>query len=377
MSLRTLYLFICIGIACTVGRAETFDRIVLKDMTVIKASLVKEVGDSLAYFELNDPDFTKHMVGRDQVFKWVRATPQTEAPQTAVPQPATPPSQKVVASDSNHMKQQSPRLESAPAPEIKETAMDTIPVVDYQIVIARIDSIERSKNQPAAIAAPVRNPVTPVIVSQEAASSTASAIILETDPSDAVPENLTKVRLDPPTGTEGVKIMPRSGMFALNINPSISSFGAGLRAWSAAGFGFNAKAAVLWGSASGFLVNGEIMQALNKQGRVRWYGLLSIGYTWETITTPAIDIMSVHIPSTSMDLSFLNYCFGLGAEWRTGINRNHGWALELAYQGGSAEYETEGYTMDYGYGYSYPVPPQKHTVKLSPVYFGLTYAYYF
>ncbi len=48
-------------------------------MTVIKASLVKEMGDSLAYFELNDTDFVKHMVGRDQVFKWVRAVPQHTA----------------------------------------------------------------------------------------------------------------------------------------------------------------------------------------------------------------------------------------------------------------------------------------------------------
>jgi len=97
MTRQTFFLLAAVAVPCVFGipiaasgaasaETETFDRIVLKDMTVIKASLVKDMGDSLAYFELNDTEFIKRMVGRDQVFKWIRAVPlQKDSPRTKAP----------------------------------------------------------------------------------------------------------------------------------------------------------------------------------------------------------------------------------------------------------------------------------------------------
>jgi hypothetical protein len=63
MNKRTFFLVAALDLCLLYklnAETEPFDRIVLKDMTVIKASLVKEMPDSLAYFELNDTAFVKH-----------------------------------------------------------------------------------------------------------------------------------------------------------------------------------------------------------------------------------------------------------------------------------------------------------------------------
>lgn len=385
MTRQTVFLLVSVSIPCAFGAffaasaaspagAEPFDRIVLKDMTVIKASLVKETGDSLAYFELNDPEFVKHMVGRDQVFKWIRATPA----QTASPRKATAP-----APDSSRIEKQSrmPEKIVQPAAAVKDSAEDGIPVVDYQSVLSRTGATQwAGATQPApvkadtALATHSRDSVSFPIVSPVVASVPPAAA--EYDSNDAVPAGLSQVRLDPPTNTEGVKIVPRSGMLAINITPSLGSLGLGIRSWSSMRFGFGVKAAILWGSASGFLVNAEIMNALNSKGRVRWYGFAGVGYQWTNITTPEISIGSVNVPSTSMDLSFLNLVFGIGMEWRMGINRNHGLAFEIGFQAGKADYTMKGYTTTI-YGQPYTVPDSKNTFKLSPIYFGGSYAYYF
>jgi hypothetical protein len=211
-----------------------------------------------------------------------------------------------------------------------------------------------------------------------AGTAAAPSVAAEYDSSDVVPEGLTQVRLDPPTGTEGFKIVPRSGMVAININPSFTSLGLGLRTWSAGGFGFRAGGAVMWGSASGFMVNTQIMLALNAKSnsRVRWYLFPMIGYQWISIESEGMDIMGISTPSSTMDLSLMNYVFGLGAEWRAGINRNHGLAVEVGYQGGSAEYKihTDAYTI---YGMPVPASDTKATYEPMPFYFMFSYAYYF
>ncbi|MFH0920882.1 MAG: hypothetical protein V1913_11020 [Fibrobacterota bacterium] len=379
MTRQALFLLLLSWVACAFaappassGTSETepYDRIVLKDMTVIKASLVKEAGDSLAYFELGDNDFVKHSVDLSQVFKWVKATPAAAAPPPAA-------------------------------------ADDNMPVVDYQIVIARLDAVARGNapvatasytpaanavaserglaasgavaQSPLPVPAPAPVPSAKVPMAAPAVAGPAvSAAPAETpvyDSDEAIPEDLTKVRLDPPTGTEGVKLVPRSGMLAININPSLSGLGLGLRGWSPPGLGFGVKGAVLWGSATGFLLNGEIMQALNTASRNRWYFFIGGGYQWSTIT---VDLSSISsgMSDMTMDLSFGSFIVGIGVEWRKGINRNHGISFELGYQKGSAEYTTDAYTVGYG-SYSYTMPEQTNTFDLSPIYLGFNYAYYF
>jgi hypothetical protein len=353
---------------------ETFDKIVLKDMTVIKAGLVKEVGDSLAYFELNDPDFVKHMISKDQVFKWVKAASQPgPAPKTAAP---AAPVQKAPPPDTGRKPPQNPQPEIATAPAVKDSVKDSIPMVDYQVVLARLDSIDRSKQRPAIVAS------LPVKAAAAMPVAAPAPVAVEYDTSEAVPENLAKVRLDPPTGTEGVKIVPRSGLVAININPSFTSLGLGFRTWSAGGFGFSAGAAVLWGSASGFTVKAQPMLALNaKSGtRIRWYLFPMIGYQWISYSIPSVSVMGISTPSASMDLSLMNFAFGLGAEWRVGINRNHGLAVEIGYQGGSADYtiHTDAHTYNFGYGpITTPPSDTKGTYSPSPFYLMFSYAYYF
>ena len=150
----------------SMSETEPFDRIVLKDMTVIKASLVKEMGDSLAYFELNDPDFVKHVVGRDQVFKWIHATPPAASPKKVTPPPAP-----VVNSveQQNRAPEQKVRV-PAPAP-VQESADDGVPVVDYQAVVLRSDAAERGGIQRPTIAeAPVRAEAAPIVPAREPAA---------------------------------------------------------------------------------------------------------------------------------------------------------------------------------------------------------------
>jgi TolB-like protein len=203
----------------------------------------------------------------------------------------------------------------------------------------------------------------------------APSAALEYDTSEAVPEGLAQVRLDPPTGTEGMKIVPRSGLVAININPSFTSLGLGFRTWSAGGFGFAAGGAVNWGSASGFSVKAQPMLALNakSKSRVRWYLFPMIGYQWISIETESMDFGSYSTPSTSTDISLMNYVLGLGAEWRVGINRNHGLAAEVGYQGGEGTYETEPYTY---MGMTID-PGGEQTYEPVPFYLMFSYAYYF
>ena len=239
-------------------------------MTVIKASLVKEMGDSLAYFELNDPEFVKHVVGRDQVFKWIRATPQ----QAASPRKAIVPAP---AADSSRMERQNrvPEKTVRPAAAVKDSMKDSMPVVNYQSAVMRNDSTQGVVRRPAVVQAPVKADTALAPHSRDSASlpfvPPVTSAAAEYDSNDAVPAGLSQARLDPPTETEGVKIIPRSGMLAINIIPSLSSLGVGIRDWSAKGSGFGLKGAIYWLGASGFLVNAELMQALNSKGRVRWY----------------------------------------------------------------------------------------------------------
>lgn len=348
---------------------EPFDRIVLKDMTVIKASLVKDMGDSLAYFELGDIEFVKHMVGRDQVFKWVHTT--------AAPAKAIPALDTAVAHASAPVPQQT-ESRAIPTPDTMrpkepvepskadDTVAENFPVVDYLVIMAKLDSTERANARPTPTEQPAASEPKPQPAPvPEPAAATAAR-------DTAVPNGLARVRFDPPTVTTGVKLMPRSGMVAINIIPSITSLALGLRQWYGKGFGWGAQGAILWGSASGFTVNYELMRALNSVGRVRWYFFPKIGYQWTTITTQEINMLGTHVPSISMDLSFMSFVLGLGLEWRSGINRNHGWAIEAGYQGGSANYTIKSYTIA-----GYTVPETKSTYSPSPVFLGFSYAYYF
>jgi hypothetical protein len=370
---------------CSDSQSEPFDRIVLNDMTVIKASLVKDLGDSLAYFELNDTEFVKHTIGRDQVFKWVRAVPKTVS------------SDKITlpASDSvNIERTRAITPQNKPQTIINDSLKNDIPVVDYQTAILNAVKDSEIIQSPAALNTPIndlqKNETKNSINESQGDTHQAGAFskaddkpkpvpaysVTEYDTGNSVPSGLSRVRLDLPTKTDGVKIIPRSGMLAINPSISLGSVGLGLRNWSASGFGFGAKGEWLWGSESGFLVNGELMQALNSKGRCRWYGFGKIGYEWVTMTTPAMSVSGVNIPGTSTNFSFVNFVLGIGLEWRTGINRNHGWAVELGYQYGQTDYSytQPGYTIG-----TLTIEAQKvnSSYTLSPVYMGFSYSYYF
>ncbi|MGA2507301.1 MAG: hypothetical protein ABSF80_07485 [Chitinispirillaceae bacterium] len=413
------------------SETEPFDRIVLKDMTVIKASLVKEMGDSLAYFELNDPDFVKHTVGRDQVFKWIHATLPATSPRKVTPPPAP-----VVSNveQQNRAPAQNVRTTAA----VQESEQDGVPVVDYQSVVLRSDAAERGGIQRPTIAeAPVRAETSPAVPAREPAAlpsvdynrvnetaqipsqQRSSAIdssrierqspppqpearffskraktavsappeppapavtanvsmnnvSMNYDTNDAIPAGLSQVRLDPPTRTDGVKVVPRSGMLAINILPSLSSIGVGLRNWGSTGWGFGAKGSLLWLGESGFNLSGEVMKALNSEGRARWYLFAGLGYQWMSITTPEI----MGIPGSTIDLSLPNFIIGLGGEWRFGINRNHGVSFELGYQAGSADYTIHQPAYTIGGYYTVPATDTKGSYSM-PFYFGGAYAYYF
>jgi hypothetical protein len=364
------------------AKPELFDRIVLKDMTVIKASLVKDLGDSLAYFELNDTEFVKHTIGRDQVFKWVRAVPKTvSSDKITLPASGSANIERTTVSASQNKTQTI----------INDSLKNDIPVVDYQTAILNAVKDSEITQLPAALNTSVnalqKNETKDLdnesrgYIHQAGAFSKAdykpkpvepAYSVTEYDTSNSIPTGLSRVRLDLPTKTEGVRIIPRSGMLAINPSISLGSVGLGLRNWSASGLGFGANGEWLWGSESGFLVNGELMQALNSQGRCRWYGFGKIGYEWITM----------NISGTSLDLSFANFILGIGLEWRTGINRNHGWSVELGYQYGQADYSytQKGYTYTIsGSGIEFTVPEEKvnSSYNLSPVYMGFSYSYYF
>jgi len=377
---------------CSDSQSEQFDRIVLNDMTVIKASLVKDQGDSLAYFELNDTEFVKHTIGRDQVFKWVRAVPKTVY------------SDKITlpASGSANIERTTVSApQNKPQTTINDSLKNDIPVVDYQAAILNAVKDSEITQSPAALNTSVNalqknetkdsdnesrgyihqaNILSKADVNKPQSVEPVSPVTEGYDTGNFVPSGLSRVRLDLPTKTDGVKIIPRSGMLAINPSISLGSVGLGLRNWSASGFGFGANGEWLWGSESGVLVNGELMQALNSQGRCRWYSFGKIGYEWITMTTPAISMYDVNIPGTSMDISFANLILGIGLEWRTGINRNHGWSVELGYQYGKADYSYTQPEYTYTiYQYIYTVPEQtiKSSYNLSPVYMGFSYSYYF
>jgi len=472
MTRKTFFLLAALLIPCVVNvrtaaggassaDTEPFDRIVLKDMTVIKASLVKEVGDSLAYFELNDPDFNKHVVARDQVFKWIPAT--HAAAQKASPRKAEPPATEPARVEQRQSIQPAAAVnvpapvdneKNVPVTVAKDSVEDGVPVVDYLSVVLSSEAAEKgSARRTPAPAAPVKTEAAPTwapaVPSREpaavpsvdydnirgggaAAQKTsgkkaaepvqkiaaidssrierqspksvtgalagtfskrgkspaaaesyvpppptiaADTVAVEYDTNDVIPAGLSQVRLDPPTKLDGVKIVPRSGMVAINIMPSLSSLTIGFRDWSSKGSGINVKAGIYWLSVSGFLVNAELMQVLNSrsQSRARWYGFAGAGYNWMTITTPAM----MGIPSTTTDVKFANLILGIGGEWRVGINRNHGLSFELGYQYGKGEYSTEGFWYDPGWGPDIWIAGSKNTYKLMPVYFGGSYAYYF
>jgi hypothetical protein len=483
MTRKIFFLLVVLMITCIFGARivawgassaeteETFDRIVLKDMTVIKASLVKDLGDSLAYFELNDPDFNKHVVARDQVFKWIPATPaagsRKVSPRKVEPLPAPAPAPEPIRVERQSIQpavapvtaMKKSRETALPAPTdnekyvpvAKDSVEDGVPVVDYLSIVLGSSAAEKwsVRRTPPAPAAPVKTETalaaapsreaaavptvdynairdeasaaqkTPVKKSAAPVQKTASidssrterqspkslagafakrakspaaaesnaslsptvaadTAVVEYDPNDAVPAGLTQVRLDPPTKLDGVKMVPRSGMDAINIVPSLSSLTVGYRSWTSKGSGIGVKAGLYWLTLSGFLVNAELMQVFNSrsQSRARWYYFFGAGYNWMTITTPELSMMGVTIPSTTSDIKLANLVLGIGGEWRVGINRNHGLAFELGYQYGKGDYTTKGFTYDYGYG-SMWIPESKNTYKLSPIYFGSSYAYYF
>jgi hypothetical protein len=316
---------------------------------------------------------------------------------------------------------------------VQESVEDGVPVVDYQSVVLRNDAAEKGVIQRSAVAeAPVRAEAVPIVPAREPAalpsvdynrinettqrsaavdssrierqspppqpegrffSKKAKAAVsappeppapavtsnvsmnnvaMNYDSSDAIPAGLSQVRLDPPTKTDGVKVIPRSGMLAINILPSLSSIGVGLRNWGSTGWGFGAKGSLLWLGESGFNLSGEVMKALNSEGRARWYLFAGLGYQWMSITTPAI----LDVPSASISVSLPNFIIGLGAEWRFGINRNHGVSFELGYQAGSADYTIHQPAYTIGGYYTVPATDTKGSYSM-PFYFGGAYAYYF
>jgi hypothetical protein len=373
-----LTFIVCFFLISTVFSEEA-QKIVLKDMTIINASLVKEEGDSLYYFLENDLSFSKKSVAKKDVFKWVTSPGKVE--------PTVSTKNNPTLIESKTAKANANVNSNIPVTEVKRKKSSWISVFQYsdssesvqfkyvklgsqspvfEYLKQDIDSIRFEDGKRIALSSgQIKSNDSPA---QTVAPRTAPSESF--DPNDSIPENgLKTVRFDAPTGTEGVKIRARSGLTSINFRLGYKYLGIGYRSWSP--FGVQANLLGFYGDLYGFSLEGKGMFPIYTN-KVRFYGFAAYQYMQLNMEFPKIPKMDTKNPyamptmsgeTEVVTISTNGFIGGLGWEWRAGINKNHGWNLELGLQSVTGKFESESIGSQ--------------DVDLPIIYFGVGYAYYF
>ncbi len=188
--------------------------------------------------------------------------------------------------------------------------------------------------------------------------------LTEPTPSEPKPFN-KKVRLLPPTSKGSTPRPPRSGMTAIAITPSWGALGLGIRNWSTS-WGQSVRLQYMkLDDVTGYAGTAQVMFFSSSSGARKY-------------VTPGITYQS--ISSSNFDLSLLSIFAALGIEWRSGINKNHGWGFEIGYQKGEADYTMEipGFAGIEGIPGTSTQPTEiSATYEVPKLYLGFNYAYYY
>lgn len=138
-----------------------------------------------------------------------------------------------------------------------------------------------------------------------------------------------------------------------------TSFGPGLgiRSWSSNSFGWGLEGETNWGFKD-FLGRARLMLTTSQSEKGRSYLLVTAGLA------SIKDSASIEGASYAYKMSFPSGAIGLGYE--TG----KGWAFEIGYQVGKADYDISYEFMGETYSYT-------GTFKMPPLYLGLSYTMYF
>jgi hypothetical protein len=92
--------------------------------------------------------------------------------------------------------------------------------------------------------------------------------------------------------------------------------------------------------------------------RVRWYAAFGGGIGTDTYGTSKATMTQIIATP--------------GGEWRFGMKRNHGFAIELGWQSFNLKYEMEIYDFVTG-----KMETKETDINLWPIHIGLNYTYYF
>lgn len=163
----------------------------------------------------------------------------------------------------------------------------------------------------------------------------------------------------PINGTAG-EGKPMTGITAI---PSFSGPGLGARSWSSPKIGWGFEVIPSW-EFNDFNARARFMYTLQTLEKTRWYGLLTLGY----LTVNESD--KVMGADFDYSVSMPTFSFGVGFEKLMGFKKNKGLAFEAGFQIGSGDYSGN---VDY-MGMSIPF---SGTFKVSPIYLGGSFTYYF
>jgi hypothetical protein len=169
---------------------------------------------------------------------------------------------------------------------------------------------------------------------------------------------LTIIQTGPVQAEEAKAIMLGS-----TIIPSTAGPGLGLRSWINPKMGWGAEIQPSW-EFNDVTARGRFMYTIQTLKQTRWYGIATLGYMAvnEKEEFYGVDFeYSISIPT---------FAIGVGLERLYGMRKNHGLALEAGLQFGSGDFSGE---VSY-YGQTYPI---SGTFKVSPLYIGGSYTYYF
>ncbi|MBA4322188.1 MAG: hypothetical protein C0408_05160 [Odoribacter sp.] len=152
-----------------------------------------------------------------------------------------------------------------------------------------------------------------------------------------------------------------TGMTAI---PSGFGPGIGYRQWVNPKIGWGLEVMPSW-VFNDVIARGRFMYAFKQTEKARIFGLASIGYM------ALNEKYSFMGSSVEYSVSSPSVVVGAGAEWLVGFKKNKGIGVELGYQYGQSDYSM---TMDIpGLG----IIPVDGTYKLSPLYIGVSVAFYF
>jgi hypothetical protein len=154
-------------------------------------------------------------------------------------------------------------------------------------------------------------------------------------------------------------------MTGLSVIPSFTGPGIGVRSWSTPKFGWGAEVMPSW-AFDDIYARLRLMFTLSTGEKTRWYGLLTGGYT---AINESYDFFGI---SYDYSVSMPTFALGIGWEKLVGFKKNKGLAFEVGYQIGQADYE-----ITVGGLYGGGNTTIKDTFKVSPIYIGGSYTFYF